>query len=82
MSHALLFREGRPEPGKHTGISQHPRWTRSIPGLIWGKRDDPTRWPEKVIPERDAVAVYLDSDGATITVIAAEFGVSEATLSA
>src|SRR4029078_3180862 len=21
-------------------------WTRSIPGMSWGKRDDPTRWQE------------------------------------
>nr|WP_109558729.1 transposase [Mycobacteroides abscessus] len=32
--------------------------------------------------KRDAVALYRDTDGATITVIAAELGVSEATLSA
>ena len=31
--------------------------------------------------KRDAVALYRDTDGATITVIAAELGVSEATLS-
>jgi transposase len=30
----------------------------------------------------DAVALYRDTDGATITAIAAELGVSEATLSA
>jgi transposase len=32
--------------------------------------------------KRDAVALYRDTEGATITVIAAELGVSEATLSA
>jgi transposase len=32
--------------------------------------------------KRDAVALYRDTEGATITVIGAEFGVSEATLSA
>jgi transposase len=32
--------------------------------------------------KRDAVALYRDTDGATITAIAAELGVSEATLSA
>ncbi len=32
--------------------------------------------------KRDAVALYQDTEGATITVIAAELGVSEATLSA
>ena len=31
--------------------------------------------------KRDAVALYRDTEGATITVIAAELGVSEATLS-
>ncbi len=31
--------------------------------------------------KRDAVALYRDTEGATITVIAAEHGVSEATLS-
>ena len=37
-------------------------------------------YPEEF--KRDAVALYLDTDGARITVIAAELGVSEATLSA
>ena len=23
-------------------------WTRSIPGMSWGKRDDPTRWQERI----------------------------------
>ena len=23
-------------------------WTRSIPGMFWGKRDDPTRWQERI----------------------------------
>lgn len=32
--------------------------------------------------KRDAVALYRDTEGATITVIAAELGVGEATLSA
>ena len=32
--------------------------------------------------KRDAVALYRDTEGSTITVIAAELGVSEATLSA
>lgn len=32
--------------------------------------------------KRDAVALYRDTEGATITVIAAELGVSEATMSA
>lgn len=32
--------------------------------------------------KRDAVVLYRDTEGATITVIAAELGVSEATLSA
>lgn len=32
--------------------------------------------------KRDAVALYRDTEGATITVIAAELGVSDATLSA
>ena len=32
--------------------------------------------------KRDAVALYRDTEGATITAIAAELGVSEATLSA
>lgn len=32
--------------------------------------------------KRDAVALYRDTEGVTITVIAAELGVSEATLSA
>jgi transposase len=32
--------------------------------------------------KRDAVALYRDTEGATVTVIAAELGVSEATLSA
>ena len=32
--------------------------------------------------KRDAVALYRDTEGATITQIAAELGVSEATLSA
>jgi len=32
--------------------------------------------------KRDAVALYQDTEGATITMIAAELGVSEATLSA
>ena len=32
--------------------------------------------------KRDAVALYRDTEGATITVIAADLGVSEATLSA
>jgi transposase len=32
--------------------------------------------------KRDAVALYRDTEGATITLIAAELGVSEATLSA
>lgn len=32
--------------------------------------------------KRDAVALYRDTEGATITVIAAELGVSQATLSA
>lgn len=32
--------------------------------------------------KRDAVALYRDTEGATITVIVAELGVSEATLSA
>ena len=32
--------------------------------------------------KRDAVALYRDTEGATIAVIAAELGVSEATLSA
>jgi transposase len=32
--------------------------------------------------KRDAVALYRDTEGATITTIAAELGVSEATLSA
>ena len=39
----------------------------------------------KIYPDefkRDAVALYRDTEGATITVIAAELGVSEATLSA
>jgi transposase len=37
-------------------------------------------YPEEF--KRDAVALYRDTDGATITMIAAELGVSEATLSA
>jgi len=37
-------------------------------------------YPEEF--KRDAVALYRDTEGATITVIAAELGVSEATLSA
>ena len=32
--------------------------------------------------KRDAVALYRDTEGATITQIAAELGISEATLSA
>ncbi len=36
-------------------------------------------YPEEF--KRDAVALYRDTEGATITVIAAELGVSEATLS-
>ncbi len=36
-------------------------------------------YPEEF--KRDAVALYRDTEDATITVIAAEFGVSEATLS-
>jgi transposase len=37
-------------------------------------------YPEEF--KRDAVALYRDTEGATITQIAAELGVSEATLSA
>lgn len=37
-------------------------------------------YPEEF--KRDAVVLYRDTEGATITVIAAELGVSEATLSA
>ena len=37
-------------------------------------------YPEEF--KRDAVALYRDTEGATIAVIAAELGVSEATLSA
>jgi transposase len=37
-------------------------------------------YPEEF--KRDAVALYRDTEGATITVIAGELGVSEATLSA
>ena len=37
-------------------------------------------YPEEF--KRDAVALYRDTEGATVTVIAAELGVSEATLSA
>ena len=37
-------------------------------------------YPEEF--KRDAVALYRDTEGATITVIAAELGVSEATLAA
>lgn len=30
-------------------------WTRSIPGMSWGKRDDPTRWQGKITPMSSSV---------------------------
>jgi SRSO17 transposase len=30
-------------------------WTRLIPGLPWGKRDDPTRWQDGIIPMSSSV---------------------------
>jgi transposase len=49
-----------------------------------GKRDDPRRWQGNYPDEfkRDAVTLYRDTAGATITQIAAELGISGVTLSA
>lgn len=44
------------------------------------QRDGKENYPDEF--KRDAVALYRDTEDATITVIAAELGVSEATLSA
>jgi len=30
-------------------------WTRSIPGLSWGKRDDPSRWQGRITPMSSSV---------------------------